>query len=96
MAKWIFQEIEDIKKNILYVGNNIDKTFNECRKEYHEVLRKKISPELYVRYLIYSYDIKVDVYMVIVMMREVYPNISEEQVSDWIEKYKEPHHILVY
>lgn len=94
MEKWIFQDIVDIKNNVLYANMHKGKSFKESSALYKEALRKKIKPELYVRYIINGFDIYLDIIMVKVTAQNVYPELSEKQIFEWINKYKSDHHIL--
>ena len=93
---WIFQPIRDIKQGVLYKKMEEGKSIEESTALYNEQLRRKVEPELYVRYQMWQCDIYVDVTMIQVTTKHVYPNVTDEQVAAWIDKHKEPHHYLTY
>ena len=93
MGKWIFEDIRTIKDECLYANNG--KTLKECIKDYNKRLRDEIDPELYVRYMLWQTDIYVDVYSIIVAMENVYPQLEDEQIRGWLNKYKEERHQFV-
>lgn len=96
MGKWIFQDIVDIKNNVLYANMKRGKTLKESMELYKLELRQKISPELYVRFIISAFDIHLDVTMTRVSAQNVYPELTEKQVYEWVEQYKQPHHFLTW
>lgn len=91
---WIFQDIQTIKDNILYKDKGTP--LEVKMKRYNEELRAKINPELYARYLINSFDVYLDAMMVIVSVQNVFPSVSEENITSWIYKYKGEHNIIVW
>lgn len=93
-SKWVFQGIIDCKKSTLYAQENADKTFDERIALYNAELRKKVLPYIYVRYILNSFDIYVDVEMIRVTAQNVYPELSAEQIYKWIMLHKSPHHVL--
>lgn len=93
MKKWIFDDIRKIKDECLYANN--EKTLKECIKDYNKRLRDEIDPELYVRYILWQIDIYVDVYLIIVTAKNVYPQLDDEQIRGWLNQYKEERHQFV-
>lgn len=94
MTNWIFQDIKDIKKNVLYANMSKGKTLAQSTSLYNEALRENVKPETYVRYLMWQADIYVDVEMIRVVTQHIYPEITTAQIDAWVVKHKEPHHIL--
>ena len=90
MEKWI-QDILDVKESTLYAT---DGTSKQKIKAYNKKLRETISPENYVRYIIFQQDIYLDVFNVMIAAQNVYPNLEYTQIHEWIKKYKEPHQIV--
>ena len=88
---WIFQPIRDVKNDVLYAKTG---TFEERLRAYNEELRKRVDPELYVRYIINGFDIYLDIELTRVAAQNVYPQLTDEQVYQWINKHKSEHHIL--
>lgn len=88
----IFKPILDLKSKILYRDSATDIRVRIA--EYNAALRKNVSPKLFVRYCISQCDIYVDMTMITVATRNVYPDVAVKAVRSWILKYKEPHHFL--
>lgn len=92
MGKWIFEDIQKLKNECLY---DKTKTFKQCLREYNKRVRESIQPEVYVKFMIWQCDIYVDVYSIIVAAENVYPQLEDEQIRGWLDKYKEEHHQFV-
>ena len=93
---WIFQQIKDIKDDVLYGNMSSGKSTAESIRLYNEALRRKVRPELYVRYCIWQCDVYVDVPMIQVATCNVYPDVSHDQVAAWCEQHKEENQYLTY
>ena len=76
---------------MLYAGSG---TLKERVGAYNEELRRRVDPELYVRYIINGFDIYLDIELTRVAAQNVYPQLTAEQVYQWIVKHKSEHHIL--
>jgi hypothetical protein len=97
MSKWIFQDIKDIQAKHLpkIVLTESNAEFERLREQYYAALRKKVTPEIYVRYELWTCDIYVDVDYIIVQTLAIYKKqVTRKQVMEWIEQNKEPHHYL--
>ena len=95
MGKWIFQDIKDTKDSVLYENMRQGKTMKESISLYNAALRERVIPETYVRYMMWQCDIYIDSAMIIVSAQNVYPELSEKQITEWIMKHKEAHHFVV-
>lgn len=95
MSKWIFQDITDFQDEMYRESKaNPDKAFWVFNEAYKKKLRDNVDPEIYTRYQIWRCDIYVDVAQIIYDVCEVYPDVTKEQVLNWIVKYKADHHEL--
>ena len=88
MAKWIFQDIQDIKDNVLMRNIKNGLSIHESTKLYNEALRQNIDAELYVRYVLNQFDVYVDAELVRVTAQHVYPHLTDNDVYEMINKYK--------
>lgn len=97
MSKWIFQDIKDAQTNVLYqypTGCS-QEVLQEYIRKYNAVLREMVEPEIYVRYELWTCDIYVDVEYIVAVTRDIYGDkVSQADIMGWIEKHKEPHHVL--
>lgn len=81
----IFKPILDARSRILYQK---DGTLKERISNYNSWLAKNVTPELYVRYLVNSFDIYVDGGMIIACAQNVYgEELNEYKILSWAEKY---------
>ncbi len=94
MSRWIFQDIKDLQSKYLYAKQG-PADLDKRSAAYNKALREKIDPEIYVRYLIWTFDIYIDVAFILIKACDVYGKaVTPKIVSEWIEKHKEPHHVL--
>lgn len=94
MSKWIFQDIKDLQKQYLYARQG-PADLKKRSAAYEKALREKVAPEIYVRYLLWTFDIYVDVAFILIRANDIYgQSATPEIVWSWIEKHKEPHHVL--
>lgn len=91
MARWIFQDIIDLREKFLYGS---DKPLKEKISQYKAALRACVNPEIYTQYLLWQCDIYVDVEQIEVVASHVY-GTPIAQINEWIQQHKEPHHVLV-
>lgn len=77
MKEWKFQKIQDIKDSVL---NHDVKNL----KEYNKALCDNIEPKLYVEYLVWHFDINVDLDMVKVCAQNVYQNLCDDDIERWV------------
>lgn len=91
MARWIFQDIIDLREKFLYGS---DEPISEKTKKYNSALLACVKPEIYTQYLLWQCDIYVDVKMIELVVAHVYA-IGANTIDEWIKQHKEPHHILV-
>lgn len=87
MKKWIFQDIKDAQRDVLYRTTS-DAPMKEMTSnipKYYEVLRKKVAPETYVRYELWTCDIYVDVEYIVCVTSEIYKDdVTRYQILAWI------------
>lgn len=93
MGKWIFEDIQKIRDVVLY--GNTSRPLEERIADYNDWLRRCVKPELYVKYIIWQHDVYVDLFNVIVATKNVYHDVSENQVAEWVKKNKEEHQMIV-
>ena len=89
--RWIFQDIRDIKDEYLYGKSG---ALKNKLPAYNQALRERVSPELYVRFMIWQCDVYVDLFSIQVATTNVYPQVTNEQVAEWVDMYKSEHHIV--
>lgn len=66
---WKFKPIEDARKNVLYAKTG---TLKERIANYNEHLRENVGWELYVAYLVHTFDVYVDAQMIVTVTQHVY------------------------
>lgn len=95
MAEWIYQCIKDAKNSTLYAKENAALSLKERIQLYNEELRKNVSPCLYTQYMIWQCDVYVDVTCITMAVNHVF-GTDEGTIIGWINRFKEPHHILTH
>lgn len=88
---WIFEKIEDLRRDVLkYDVKNIS--------AYNAALRKHVEPKTYVLYIFNTFDVYVDVTMITVCALNVYPDLDATTVEQWCQEQikKEKGKYLVY
>ena len=93
MARWIFQDIEDICNRTLY--KDTTRPIEERIAEHNKELREIVDPLTYTKYCIWQCDIYVDAYGIGVAVNNVYPYVTIEQATQWVLENKEAHQIIV-
>ena len=92
MGKWIFQDIVDLEKSVLYAKPDDTKEDRERNMEnFGQALRNKIAPELYVSYKVWQCDLYVDLYKIALVVTNYYPRLSTQEVMKMARKEMEPH-----
>ena len=87
-----FKAIRDCKERALYAYPTIP--LKERIAEYNRQLRKCVKPVVYVRYCLTHFDKYIDTYMITEAVKHVYPDVTDEMVYGWMDKYKDEHQKL--
>lgn len=93
MARWIFQDIEDIRNRTLY--KDTTRSLKERNEEHIKELREKVDPKVFTKYCIWLCDVYVDAYSIGIAVNNVYPKIAIEQAVEWVLQFKEPHQVII-
>lgn len=93
--KWIFQDIEDLKEKYLYDERLAETPYCDRIAKYNAALRENIEPQLYVRYILWQHDIIVDLEMIEIVANNVYPQLTRQQIDEWVFKFRDAKHLIV-
>lgn len=95
-GRWIFQDIKDLQENVLYQGDYArnGKVWDENWDRYVAALQEKVSPQVYTMYQVWLCDIDVWITQIVMCVRGIYPDVSREQIEQWVAENLEEHHCV--
>lgn len=87
MGKWIFQDIENI--SIEYYDKAKKIGLEPAWQWFNSELRAKIDPEIYLQYLVWQFDIYIDMAQIYYRFIEVYPEtLSAKDIAERVWQQK--------
>ena len=80
--------INTIKKEVFF--DTDIKDMKVLLSEYKKRLHDEVEPEKYVKYILQQQRgcDYIDIESIVIAVTHVYPNVSKEQVRQWVTKYK--------